>query len=427
MKKIIVLLVCLSLANFAGLRAANDQKNKVKYETKYTDPVLKALDESREKEQQAKDEETGKIKKRQETEKEAQKPLERILQSDLTGVYPPPAPASFKSYFHFPPVAQYNTNTCWSFAGTSFFESEIYRLSGKKIKLAEMWTVYFEYLEKIRRFVRERGDSLVAEGGEGNALNRIWKTYGIVPEAVFPGIKTAEQKHDHVRLIAEISAYLDWVKANSLWDEQDVLAHVTVILNKYLGTPPQKFSFNGREMTPQEFLKNETPLNMDDYVDVMSTSYFPFYTFQEFMVPDNWWHSQDYLNLPLDEWYGLIVKAIKAGYSIGIGGDVSEPGKLGFHDVCFIPSFDIPGSYINQDAREYRIANETTTDDHGIHLVGYTRYKGQDWFLIKDSGRSARWGRHEGYYFFRGDYIKLKMLTYTVHKDILKNILAKVK
>jgi hypothetical protein len=106
MKKIIVLLVCLSLANFAGLRAANDQKNKVKYETKYTDPVLKALDESREKEQQAKDEETGKIKKRQETEKEAQKPLERILQSDLTGVYPPPAPASFKSYFHFPPVAQ---------------------------------------------------------------------------------------------------------------------------------------------------------------------------------------------------------------------------------------------------------------------------------------------------------------------------------
>jgi bleomycin hydrolase len=47
--------------------------------------------------------------------------------------------------------------------------------------------------------------------------------------------------------------------------------------------------------------------------------------------------------------------------------------------------------------------------------------------LIKDSGRSARWGRHEGYYFFRGDYVKLKMLTYTVHKDISKNILAKVK
>jgi len=427
MKKIIVLLICLSLGNFAGLRAANDQKNKVKYEIKYTDPVLKAMDEAREKEKKLADEETQTIKKRQETEKEARKPLERTLQSDMTGVYPPPSPASFKSFFHFPPVAQYNTNTCWSFAGTSFYESEIYRLSGKKIKLAEMWTVYHEYLEKVRRFVQERGASLVAEGGEGNALNRIWKTFGIVPEAVYPGIKMAEQKHDHVRLIDEVNAYLDYVKANSLWDEQDVLNHVAVILNKHLGAPPQKFVFNGREMTPLEFLKNETSLNMDDYLDVMSTSYFPFYTFQEFMVPDNWWHSKDYLNLPLDEWYSLIVKAVKAGYTVGIGGDVSEPGKLGFQDVCFIPSFDIPQQYINQDTREYRIDNKTTDDDHGIHLVGYTRYKGYDWFLIKDSGRSARWGKFAGYYFFRSDYIKLKMLTYTVHKDILKNILAKMK
>ena len=427
MKKIIVLLVCLSVGNFAGLRAANDQKNKVKYEKKYTDPVLKAMEEARAKEQKFADEETQTIKKRQETEKEARKLLDRTLQSDLTGVYPPPAPASFKSFFHFPPVAQYNTNTCWSFANTSFYESEIYRLSGKKIKLAEMWTVYHEYLEKVRRFVQERGASLVAEGGEGNALNRIWKTYGIVPETVFPGIKAADQKHDHARLIDEVSAYLDYVKANSLWDEQDVLAHVTVILNKHLGVPPQKFVYNGREMTPREFLKNETSLNMDNYLDVMSTSYFPFYTSQEFMVPDNWWHSKDYLNLPLDEWYGLIVKAVKAGYTVGIGGDVSEPGKLGFQDVCFIPSFDIPQQYINQDSREYRIDNKTTDDDHGIHLVGYTRYKGHDWFLIKDSGRSARWGKHEGYYFFRGDYIKLKMLTFTVHKDILKNILPKVK
>ncbi|MCG2810737.1 MAG: peptidase C1, partial [Candidatus Aminicenantes bacterium] len=338
-----------------------------------------------------------------------------------------PAPAACKPVFHFPPVAQYNTNTCWSFANTSYYEAEIYRLSGKKIKLSEIWTVYFEYLEKVRRFVQERGASLVAEGGEGNALNRIWKTYGIVPVEVYPGFVNSREKLDHALLINEISAYLDYVKSNDFWNEQDVLKHLTVILNKHLGAPPARFVYNGREMTPQEFLKNETPLNMDDYMDVMSTSYYPFYTFQEFAVPDNWWHSKDYLNLPLDEWYGLILKAIKMGYSLSIGGDVSEPGKLGFQDVCFIPSFDIPASFINQDAREYRIANKTTTDDHGIHLVGYKRFKGHDWFLIKDSSRSARWGKLEGYYFFRGDFVKLKMLTFTVHKDIVKNILAKIK
>jgi bleomycin hydrolase len=427
MKKVIVLLVCLSIGNFAGLRAANDQKNKVKYDKNYTDPVLKALEEAREKEQQARDEETDKIKKRQQEEKDKAKAQAKNLLSDMSGVFPPQSLAAFKTCFHFQPVAQYSTNTCWSFAGTSFYESEIYRLSGKKIKLSEMWTVYYEYLEKVRRFVQERGESLVAEGGEGNALNRIWKTYGIVPEAVYPGIKAADQKHDHSNLINEISTYLDYVKTNNFWDEQDVLAHVTMILNKHLGVPPQKFIFAGKEMTALEFLKNETSLNMDDYMDVMSTSYFPFYIFQEFMVPDNWWHSKDYLNLPLDEWYGLIVKAVKAGYSVAIGGDVSEPGKLGFQDVCFIPSFDIPQQYINQDAREYRIDNKTSEDDHGIHLVGYTHYKNHDWFLIKDSGRSARWGKFEGYYFFRDDYVKLKMLTFSVHKDILKNILAKLK
>jgi len=427
MKKIIMLLVCISLFNFSGLTAAADAQNKAKYENKYRDPLLESMKKGREKEQAALDEETARIRKSQAEEKEKSKALEKDLQSDMAGVYPPSSPAACKPVFHFPPMAQYNTNTCWSFSTTSFYESEIFRLSGKKIKLSEMWTVYFEYLEKVRRFVRERGDSLVAEGGEGNALNRIWKTYGIVPAAAYPGFVGNGEKLDHERLINEVSSYLDYIKSNNAWDERDVLAHVAIILNKTLGVPPQKFIYNGKEMTPQEFLKNETPLKMDDYVDVMSTSHYPFYTFQEFAVPDNWWHSRDYLNLSLDIWYGLILKAIQAGYSVGIGGDVSEPGKLGFHDVCFVPSFDIPAQFINQDAREYRIANETTADDHGIHLVGYSRVKGHDWFLIKDSGRSARWGRHEGYYFFRGDYVKLKMLTFTVHKDIAKSILAKIK
>jgi bleomycin hydrolase len=427
MKKIIMLLLCLSLCGVAVPLSGTGPKNKAKYEKKYEDPLLEAMKQGREKEQAALDEETAKIRKRQADEKAKDKEQARSLLSDMAGVFPPPSPAAFKSVFHFPPVAQYNTNTCWSFSTTSYYESEIYRLSGKKIKLSEMWTVYFEYLEKVRRFVRERGDSLVAEGGESNAINRIWKAYGIVPAEAYPGYKAGGEKLDHTRLIDEITAFLDYVKNNNLWNEQDVLSHVVIILDKYMGAPPRTFVYNNREMTPLEFLKNETPLNMDDYVEVMSTSYYPFYTFQEYAVPDNWWHSKEYLNVPLDVWYSLILKAVKAGISVGIGGDNSEPGKLGFQDVCFIPSFDIPAAYINQDAREFRIDNRTTEDDHGIHLVGYTHYKGHDWFLIKDSNRSSRWGKFKGYFFFRGEYVKLKMLTFTVPKNLAKDILAKVK
>jgi bleomycin hydrolase len=426
MKRIIVVLLCAMLCSLAAPLAAA-AKNKVKYEARTVDPVLKAMEEAREKEQAARDDETAAVRKRQAEEKKKDRQGARSLLSDMAGVFPPPSPAACRPVFHFPPVAQYNTNTCWSFAATSYYESEIHRLGGKRIKLSEMWTVYHEYLEKVRRWVRERGDSLVAEGGESNAINRIWKQVGVVPEEAYPGRRVDGDKLDHEPLITEIKAYLGYVKANGLWDEEDVLAHVAVILDKHIGAPPRTIAYEGREMTPLEFLKNETKLDMDNYVDVMSTSFYPFYTFQEYAVPDNWWHSREYLNVPLDVWYGLILRAVKAGVSVGIGGDISEPGKLGFQDVCFVPSFDIPAGYIDQDAREFRIDNRTTEDDHGIHIIGYKKYRGHDWFLVKDSGRSARWGRHEGYYFFRGDYVKLKMLTFTVPKDLIRDVLAKVK
>jgi bleomycin hydrolase len=426
MKQTVIALVCLSLCGFAAPLGAGT-KNKVKYEKRYIDPVLKAMEEAREKEQDALDAATKAIRERQAEAKKKEKEAARSLLSDMAGVYPPPAPAAFASVFHFPPVAQYYTNTCWSFSTTSYYESEIFRRTGRKIKLSEIWTVYFEYLAKVRRWVRERGASLVAEGGESNAINRIWKEQGIVPEEAYPGRRVDGDKLDHEPLITEIKAYLDYVKANGLWGEEDVLRHVAVILDKHLGAPPKTIVYDGREMTPLEFLKDVAQLDMDDYVDVMSTSFYPFYSFQEYAVPDNWWHDKGYLNVPLDEWYGLILKAVQSGYSVGIGGDVSEAGKLGFQDVCFVPSFDIPAAYIDQDAREFRIDNRTTEDDHGIHIVGYKRFKGHDWFLVKDSGRSARWGKHEGYYFFRGDYVKLKMLTFTVPKALAKDLLAKVK
>jgi bleomycin hydrolase len=90
-----------------------------------------------------------------------------------------------------------------------------------------------------------------------------------------------------------------------------------------------------------------------------------------------------------------------------------------------VPTFDIPQRFINQDAREFRFFNHATEDDHGLHLVGYASAGGRDWFLIKDSARSSRWGKFEGYYFYREDYVRLKMLTILVHKDVVKDLLAK--
>jgi len=401
------------------------QNNKLIYKERKSDPVLKEIKKLRTTYEKNQSKITADIIKKEKKKKKKFK----VIKTDLYGVYPPKSHKEFKKLFHFAPVAQYYTSTCWSFSGTSYYESEIYRLTGKKIKLSEMWTVYYELLEKSRAFIKKRGMSYVSGGGETNGLNRIWKKYGIVPLSAYTGEEKKGKKYDHVPLMRELKSYLNYIKKNNTWDEDLNMKSITLILNKYMGKPPVNFKYNGKTYTAVNFLKEVTGLNMDDYYSIMSTKRVPFYKFSEFAVPDNWWHSKAYLNLPLNVWYGIIKNSIKKGYTLVIGGDVSEPGKVAEKDIAFIPSFDIPTQYINQDSREFRIYNKTTDDDHGIHLVGYKRLRGKDWYLIKDSGRSARYGAeiNKGYYFFREDFIKLKMLTFTVHKDLLKDILKKIK
>lgn len=395
------------------------------YQQKYQDPVLKRMEDHDKQVAKEQEEQTAAIRAAQKAKKEADEKAAKVLRFDMSGIAKPASPAVFKQAWHFPPVAQYLTGTCWSFSTTSFYESEVYRLTGRKVKLSEIWTVYWEYVEKMRRFVRERGDSLIDEGSESNALPRIWKQYGIVPEEAYPGVLSKDGRHDHSRLIAQLQELSRWVKANDVWDEDRVLAMTRVILDRELGVPPERFAYEGREYTPPQFLAQVVKLDLDDYAEFMSTLSLPFYTRGEYKVPDNWWHDASYYNVPLDEWYAALKHAAQQGYTVAIGGDVSEPGYNGFENAAVVPTFDIPQAYIDQSAREFRFANHTTADDHGIHLVGWTNVDGHDWFLIKDSARSSRWGKFEGYYFYRDDYVRLKMLTFVVHKDAVRALLAK--
>ena len=129
----------------------------------------------------------------------------------------------------------------------------------------------------------------------------------------------------------------------------------------------------------------------------------------------------------LNEWLAALKSAIRNGYTMCIGGDVSEAGYLSQNDIAIVPTFDIPSEYIDENARQFRFSNQTTTDDHGIHLVGYMTKDGKDWYLIKDSGSGSRDGNNYGYYFYNEDYVKLKMMDFMVHKDAVKDLLKKFK
>lgn len=332
----------------------------------------------------------------------------------------------FKTVWCNQPISQGRTGTCWCFSTSSFFESEVHRITGKEVKLSELYTVYWQYVEKARGYVQSRGSSFFGEGSEANAVAAMMKLYGAVPASAYTGMKDGQPFHDHAAMFKEMSDYLKLCKSTNFWNEEVILGNIKATLNHYIGVPPTEVTVNGNTMTPAQYLSDELKLKPDEYVNFMSLKQSEYWQKAEYDVPDNWWNSDDYYNVPLDAFMEALIASLDNGYSISLGGDVSETGYLSDKDCAIVPTYDIPSEYINEDARQLRFSNGSTTDDHAIHLIGYTKNKSGIWFLIKDSGSGSRNGKFPGYYFYHEDYVKLKMMNFTVHKDAVKQLLKQV-
>jgi len=336
---------------------------------------------------------------------------------DLSGIDIPTDTSEFTKYWHNPPISQGITGTCWCFSGTSFLESEIYRLTGKKFRISEMHTVYWETVEKAKRYIQERGDSEFSQGSQFNAVTRIWDLYGAVPLSAYPGKIEEQPFHDHSDMWSEMTNYLKTVEETNAWDEMTAVQTIRSILDHYLGPPPEYVTVHGAKLTPEKYLKRILKIDVNDYISLMSLMVKPYGEFVEYDVPDNWWNSTDYLNLPLNDFQSVIRNGIRNGFTIGIGGDVSEAGLRSWEEVAIVPTFDIPADYIDKNARQFRFSNRSTTDDHGIHIIGYSERNGDDWYLIKDSGSGGHSGPTKGYSYYHEDYVTLKMMSVMIHKD----------
>lgn len=322
-----------------------------------------------------------------------------------------------------PVISQGNAGTCWAYGGISFYESEIKRLYDKEVKLSEIFIVYHEYIERAKRFVQERGNSLIGQGSQTNAVTRMINLYGVVPESAYTGLLHGRKYHFHNDMFEEIDTYLKYVKKYNVWDEEQVVSVVKSIMNHHIGEPPAEFVYHGKTYNPREFADEYLKINTKDYVDVLSLLQEDFGENATYPVPDNWWKCNNYYNVNLDRFMAIFNKALNNGYTLSIGGDVSEAGFSRITNVAVIPKFDIPSQYIDDFSRQFRFSNKSTTDDHIMHVVGKHQNKDGKWYLVKDSGSGSRNVDKDlpefGYYFMHEDYVKLKILTFTVHKDVL--------
>jgi len=323
---------------------------------------------------------------------------------------------------------QGKTGTCWSFATQSFLETELLRMGKGEYNLSEMYIVRNLYPLKAEKYIRYHGLTNFDQGGQAHDVMISWKMFGVVPEEVYPGRTSSDEKYNHSEMVAVLKSSMDAVintkgKITGNWKKV-----CESILDIYLGENPESFEYNGRKYTPKSFA-DELGINPDDYVELTSYMRYPFYEKAVLEVPDNWTNSE-YYNVPIDDMIMIINNAIENGYSVAWDGDDSEETFYRKRGYAVIPIDNenedkeseelLPEKekIISQEMREETFDNFQTTDDHLMHITGIAEnQEGTKFYYTKNS-----WGTkytYDGYWYMSESFVKLKTIAIMVHKNAI--------
>jgi bleomycin hydrolase len=189
---------------------------------------------------------------------------------------------------------QHRTGTCWSYAATSFIESELLRTGKGEHDLSEMFFVRKAYEMKADKYVRMHGKTNFGQGGLAMDVTRIWKEFGMLPNEAYPGLTVGDSLPVHGEMEAVLSGYVDQVIRNRNRRLSSVWKHgFLATLDAYMGELPEKFSYQGSTYTPQTFA-TDLGLDPDAYVSIGSFTHHPFYSSFMIEIPDNWLWSSIY-------------------------------------------------------------------------------------------------------------------------------------
>ena len=329
-----------------------------------------------------------------------------------------------------PVKSQGNTGTCWSFATSSFLESEVIRKGKGYHDLSEMFVVRNVYKDKAKNYVLRQGKANFSQGSLSHDLINVAQRYGVVPESVYSGKLDGAEKHDHGEMIAVLKGMLDGVlkrkKLSPSWSKA-----FDCVVDVYLGDMPEEFTYAGKTYTPQSYAES-LDINPKDYVNITSYTHHPYYSQFVLEIPDNYSNGNFY-NVPMGEMEEIVDHAVKNGYTIAWDGDVSEKGFSAKNGLAILPEdakredlFEKPGKEMNvtQELRQITFESYSTTDDHLMHLTGTAKdQSGTKYYLIKNS-----WGEisdHKGFLYMSEAYFQLKTVSVMIHKDAIPKEIAK--
>lgn len=334
---------------------------------------------------------------------------------------------------------QGSSGTCWSYSGNSFLESEVYKKYNKVVDIAEIYTARMTYEDKAKMYILMDGSINYGDGGELHDVINMYKKYGIVPQEAYTGLINGATKNNFTAMQSELEEYLVSLKNQTPPIDINWTKKFSDILDKYLGAVPNSFVYKGKTYTPQTFAKEIIALDPNDYVEIASYKDYPYYTQNFLPLPDNWSGDHAY-NVPMNELTQIIDFALEHGYTVGWATDVSEPYFSWKNGVAYVPDLDLynlsaeqkanlftqpqPDKLITEQMRQDAFNNRTTTDDHGMHIVGTaTDQTGKNYYIVKNS-----WGitnDFQGYIYVTKPYVQYKTTALLINKAAIPKTIRK--
>lgn len=357
-----------------------------------------------------------------------------------------------KEGFHFTTVVnaeatpienQGKSGTCWSYSTNSFLESEMIKNGGPTIHLAPIYSARCAYMAKAVNYVRMHGAVNWGGGGEPHDVINMYRKYGAIPESVYTGLNHDAKINDFGEMMAVLKSMLDAIiKAPDNGTlTPNWKAAVSGVLDAYLGPVPKTFQYDGKTYTPESFAKDVVKLNPANYLEFISQTNTPYWKKAMMMVPDNWEFQHDW-NIPMNDITTIMDYALKHGYTIAWGTDVSEKYFSWKNGVAYVPDIPYqdmtpeqkktifdgpkPEMTITPELRQKAFDDYQTTDDHGMQITGIAKdQNGKQWYIVKNS-----WGTHndyQGYLYVSKDFVQYKTTSFMVNKSgVPKTVLQKL-
>lgn len=291
-----------------------------------------------------------------------------------------------------PPRNQGQAESCWGYSMTARLENRL-MLCGDTIALSPWFITRKAYEEAALRAWQDKARK-VSIRGMGHTFLSLAGRYGIVPQDEYP-CRPRTRLKDMNRELADLLK-----KHRKDTDSgKQFLQEVNAILDRYMGTLPERVGRDSLSLSPLEYYHRLTA-GMPDVKRLTSFQYTPYNQELVLDYPDNY-ERKSFMNLPLDSLCRIAEQTVKKGGTVVWEGDTSNNGFYWREGLAIW--HDAP---VSPDDRENNYRRGHLDDNHTLLLVGWaTDNEGRPYFVAQNS-----WGtnnRYHGLMYMSLDYFRM--------------------